>query len=333
MDVKDFLEMFNNNELDVEKYFNSYTTWFSILKKRGLMGEIDPRNASDGEEWQNEYLLWLYDNDRENYYKWIPSLLDDVIFENGQAYLEVSDRGDLAKLFCDGHRYDLSRDTIENILSGDSDVWEHYYETTDNVYRDVIEELTPENDKRLSKYIVDTLSGQQISAETDELQLIATEQGHSEYAEITLENVKRIIDDEETMKELLDNQLSDLKSELYSIHGSAYNSAYESQVWDEIWSELETYFEGNGEWITKPHPYKKNTEIQYFKIPIRSFETDVNDYLYNNKGYGNSGTLEYHGSYLEIMREDRDCLSAQPPDYPDSRRVDKNINEYFKEYI
>jgi len=177
------------------------------------------------------------------------------------------------------------------------------------------------------------LKGQQISAETDELQLIATEQGHPEYVEINLENVKRIIDDEETMKELLNNQLSDLKSELYSIHSSAYNSAYESEVWDEIWSELETYFEGNGEWITKPHPYKKNTEIQYFKIPIRNFETDVNDYLYNNKGYGNSGTLEYHGSYLEIMREDRDCLSAQPPDYPDSRRVDKNINEYFKEYI
>ena len=333
MDVKDFLEMFNNNELDVEKYFNNYANWFSILKKRGLMGEIDPRNASDGEDWQNKYLLWLYDNDRENYYKWIPSLLDDVIFENGQAYLEVSDRGDLAKLFCDGHRYDLSRDTIENILSGDSDVWEHYYETTDNVYRDVIEELTPENGKRLGKYIVETLNGQQISAETDELQLIATEQGHPEYAEITLENVKRIIDDEETMKELLDNQLNDLKSELYSIHGSAYNSAYESQVWDEIWSELETYFKGNGEWITKPHPYKKNTEIQYFKIPIRNFEKDVNDYLFNAKGWGNSGTLEYHGSYLEIMREDRDCLSAQAPDYPDSRRVDKNINEFFKEYI
>jgi len=333
MEIEEFLGMFNNNDLDVKKYFNDYATWFSILKRRGLMGEVNPKNTEGSEEWQNEYLLWLYDNDKENYYKWIPSLLDDVIFENGQAYLEVSDRGDLAKLFCDGHRYDFSKDTIENILSGDSDVWEHYYETTDNVYRDVIEELTPENDKRLGKYIVDTLNGQQISAETDELQLISTEQGHPEYAVITMENVKTIIDDEETMKELLDNQLSDLKGELYSIHSSAYNSAYESEVWDEIWSELETYFEGHGEWVTRPHPYKKNTEIQYFKIPITNFEKDVNDYLFNAKGWGNSGTLEYHGSYLEIMREDRDCLSAQAPDYPNSRRVDKNINEYFKDYI
>jgi hypothetical protein len=177
------------------------------------------------------------------------------------------------------------------------------------------------------------LKGQQISADTDELELIASEQGHPEYVEVDMENVKRIIDDEETMKELLDEQLSDLKSELYSIHSSAYNSAYEEEVWAEIWSELGTYFEGDGEWISKSHPYKKNTEIQYFKIPIKDFDAQVNDYLFNNKGYGNTGTLEFHGSFIEIMKEDRDCLGAQSPDYPDSRKVDKNINTYFKEYI
>jgi hypothetical protein len=329
----EIIEKFNNNDLDVGRYFNDYETFFNILKKRGLMGEIDPKNADGGEDWQNEYLLWLYENDRENYYRWIPSLLNDIIFENGKAYLEIVDRGDLAKLFCDGHRYDLSRDTIESILSGDGDVFEPYWDTTNNVYADVIEELTPENDKRLAEYIIDTFKGQQIPADTDELQLIASEQGHPDYVDVNIENVKRIIDDEETMKELLDDQLSDLKSELYSIHSSAYNSAYEEEVWNEIWSELETYFEGNGEWISKAHPYKKNTQIQYFKIPIKDFEGYVNDYLFNNKGYGNSGTLEYHGSFIEIMKEDRDCLSAQAPDYPDSRKVDKNINEYFKEYI
>jgi hypothetical protein len=329
----EIVEMFNNGDLDVPKYFNDYQTFFKVLKKRGLMGEIDPKNADGGENWQNEYLLWLYENDRENYYKWIPTLLNDVVFENRKAYLEIHDRGDLAKLFCDGHRYDLSRDTIETILSGDGDAYEPYWDTTQDVYSDVIEELTPENDKRLGEYIVKTLNGQQISADTDELQLISSEQGHPDYVEVNMENVKRIIDDEETMKELLGDQLSDLKSELYSIHSSAYNSAYEESVWAELWSELGTYFEGDGEWISKPHPYKKNTEIQYFKIPIRNFESDVNDYLFNNKGYGNSGTLEYHGGFIEIMKEDRDCLSAQAPDYPDYRKLDKNINEYFKHYI
>ena len=331
--LDDIVEKFNNNDLDVQKYFNDYETFFNILKRRGLMGEVDPKNASDGSIWQNEYLLWLYENDKENYYKWIPSLLSDVIIENGKAYLEISDRGDLSSLFCDGNRYDLSRDTIETLLSGEGDFYEPYSNTTDDVYRDVIEELTPDNDKRLGEYIIDMLKGQQISADTDELQLIASEQGHSEYVEVNMENVQRIITDEETMKELFNDQLSDLKGELYSIHSSAYNSAYESSVYDAMWSELGTYFEGNGEWVSKPHPYKKNTQIQYFKIPIRDFELQVNEYLLNNKGYGNSGTLEFHGSFIGIMKEDRDCLSVQAPDYPDSDEVDKNINSYFQDYL
>jgi hypothetical protein len=296
------------------------------------MGDIDPNNADNGGDWQNEYLLWLYDNDKKNYYKWIQTLLNDVVIENGKAYLELSDRGDLARLFCKNDRNGLDRDTIESVLNGDND-WEPYWDTTDNVYRDVIEELTPENDKRLCEYIVDTLKGQQISAETEELELIATEQGHPEYVEVNSENVKRIVDDEESMKELLNGPLDHLKSELYSIHSSSYNSAYEDDVYRSIWYELQDYVVGPGEWITKPHPYKKNTEIQYNKLPLTAFEQDINDYLHNNKGYGNSGTLEYHGSFISIMAEDRDCLTVRVPDYPDSRKVDKNINMYFKEYI
>jgi hypothetical protein len=331
MDINDIIEKFNNNDLNVEKYFNDYETFFNMLKKRGLMGEIDPKNAVSGEHWQNDYLLWLYENDKENYYKWIQTLLDDVVIENGKAYLEIADRSDLAKLFCKNNRNGLSRETIENILDGNSD-WEPYWDTTDNVYRDVIEELTPENDKRLGEYIIETLDGQQITPSTDELELIATEQGHPEYVEVNMENVKRIIDDEETMNELLNNQLESLKSELYSIHSSSYNAAYEDDIWRSIWYELQPYVIGPGQWITKPHPYKKNTEIQYNKLPLTDFESDVNDYLKSNRGY-NNGTLEYHGSFIAIMAEDRDCLSIHVPDYPDSRKVDKNINEYFKDYI
>jgi len=332
MDIDDIIERFNNNNFDVERYFNDYETFFNMLKKRGRMGDIDPNNADNGGDWQNEYLLWLYDNDKKNYYKWIQTLLNDVVIENGKAYLELSDRGDLARLFCKNDRNGLDRDTIESVLNGDND-WEPYWDTTDNVYRDVIEELTPENDKRLCEYIVDTLKGQQISAETEEFELIATEQGHPEYVEVNSENVKRIVDDEESMKELLNGPLDHLKSELYSFHSSSYNSAYEDDVYRSIWYELQDYVVGPGEWITKPHPYKKNTEIQYNKLPLTAFEQDINDYLHNNKGYGNSGTLEYHGSFISIMAEDRDCLTVRVPDYPDSRKVDKNINMYFKEYI
>ena len=334
MNLEDALEDFNNGEFDKWlQIFGSYDVWFRLLKKRGLLDEIDPHNTSDHEVWQNEYLLWLYESDKESYYKWVVRFLEDVIFENGKPYLEISERGDLSKLFCDGNRYDFSRDTIESILTGDGDVFERYWDTTDNVYRDVIEELTPENNKTLSDHIVTELKGKKIFPETTELELIASEQGHPEYFEVNSENVMRIIKDEDSMKELLGDQLSELRGTLYSIHSSAYNSAYEEEVYNDVWDELSNYFEGTGEWVSQPHPYKKNTEIQYFRVPIRNFESDVNNYLYNNKGYGNSGTLEYHGSYIGIMSEDRDCLSLRVSDYPDSRKVDKYINEFFKDYI
>jgi hypothetical protein len=332
MDINDIIEKFNNNDLNVEKYFNDYETFFNMLKKRGLMGEVDPKNADGGEHWQNDYLLWLYENDRENYYKWIQTLLGDVVIENGKAYLEITDRGDLARLFCKNDRNGLSRDSVESILNGDRD-WEPYWNTTEDVYSDVIEELTPENDKRLQEYIVNILEGQEVTGLSDELQLIASEQGHPDYVEVNMENVKRIVDDKESMNELLNGPLYELKSELYSIHSSSYNAAYEDDIYRSIWYELQPYVIGPGEWITKPHPYKKNTEIQYNKLPLTDFENDINDYLKNNRGYGSSGTLEYHGSFISIMAEDRDCLSVNTPDYPDSRKVDKNINEYFKDYI
>lgn len=332
MDFNDIVEKFNNGDLDVKQYFNDYETFFSILKKRGLMGEIDPNNATDGEEWQNEYLIWLSHNDKDAFYKWVLSLLNDVVIKDGVVYLDVDDRSELSKLFCDRGRNDISRDTIESILSGESD-WEPYYDTTDNVYRDVIEELNDDNLKRLSEYIVENLEGKGIEPETDVLSEIAEEQGNPEQAYITFDNVAKVINSEETMDYLFDTDLDDLKSELYSIHSNSYNSAYESEVWRSVMNELGTYFVGYGEFVSRPHKYKKDTTVQNFIIPIANFESDVVGFLEDGKGYGNTGTLEYWGSYLGMMNEWADCLSVHAPDYPDSSEVDKNINEMFRDYI
>lgn len=334
MDFDNLVEKFNNGDLDVVRYFNDYNTFFSILERRGLMSEIDPKNASDSEIWQNDYLLWIYEIDGKKFLDEIVKLLDNdlIMDENGNIFLEISDRGDLASLFCSNYRNDLSRETIEAILSGDGEYYESYSNTTDNVFRDVIEELTSENDRRLQEYIVNMLKDSQISTESEELELIASEQGHPEYATITSENVKRIIDDEESMNYLFENGLEDLKLELYSIHSSAYNSAYEEEVYDSIFSKIQEYFDGNGQFTSIPHAYKKDTMKEIFKIPVGSnFEDIILDYLHNNKSGGT--TLQYWGSYLSLLGDYRDCLSVYPPDYPDSRKVDKNINEFFRDYI
>jgi hypothetical protein len=332
MDFNDLVEKFNNGDLDVKQYFNDYETFFNILKKRGLMSEIDPNNATDGEEWQNEYLIWLYHNDKEAFTKWVLSLVNDVVYKDGVYYLDVDDRSELSKLFCDGGRNDISRDTIESILSGESD-WEPYWDTTDNVYRDVVEELNEDNLKRLKEYIVENLEGFWIEPETDILSEIAEEQGNPAQARITYDNVDRVVNSEETMNYLFENELQDLKSELYSVHSNSYNAAYENEVWQSVMNELGTYFIGNGEFVMRPHRYKKDTQVQNFVIPIANFESDIVGFLEDGKGYGNSGTLEYWGSYLGMMEDWANCLSVHSPDYPDFREVDKNINEMFRDYI
>jgi hypothetical protein len=142
-----------------------------------------------------------------------------------------------------------------------------------------------------------------------------------------------VVDDEETMKELMDNELDELKSELYNIYSNAYNSAYEEELFEGVWSELYEYFDiEKREWVSRPHGYKKDTEVQMFRVPILGFESFITDYLEANKGY-HSGTLEYWGSYLSILREEISCLSFYGPDYPDSRKVDKNINSYFNDHL
>lgn len=334
MEFEYFVNKFNTGELDVEKYFNNYETFFNILKKRGYMSMVHP-SAQGSEEWQNEYLIWLYEEDRKKFYEYVVKLLSDdlIIDDNGNIFLEIKNRGDLSSIFCSG-RNEISRETVEQILSGEGDAWDHVWDTTDNVYRDVIEELTPENDKRLQEYIVDTLKDKQIEPESEELELIATEQGHPEYALINSENVKRIIDSEESMNYLFENGLEDLKSELQSIHNNSYTSAYEEEIYEDIFDKINEYFNGRGEWISKPHTYKKDTTVEFFKIPVAgNFDSIILDYLNDNKTYGNSGTLEYWSSYLSILKEYSDCLSVYPPDYANSRLVDKNINMFFQDYF
>ena len=143
MDINDLIERFNNGDLDVEGYFNDYETFFNILKKRGFMSQVDPE-APNSEEWQNEYLIWLYSNDQEKFNLYIEKFLGDVEIVNGTPYLILDSQGELSKLFCRGHRNNIDQDTVESILSGEHEM-DYYDYSTDDVYRDVVQELTKEN--------------------------------------------------------------------------------------------------------------------------------------------------------------------------------------------
>lgn len=325
MDIDEVIELFNDTELDVNKYFNDSETFFKIMDKRGRIDDLD----LETNYMENDYLLYLSETNTEKFREEVAKQISDVTFGGEVPVLQLNDASDLAKLFCAG-RNDISQDTIREILLGEAD-WDRYWDTTDDVYRDVIEELNEENLKYLYEYIVKNLGGVQIEPETELLSEIASSQ-NTDYATITMVNVEYVVRDSETMGYLLDRDLSELDSELNSIHSNAYNMAYETAVFREVWGKLDDMFDvEKRKYIYKPHPYKKETQIEVLEIPIRNFYEPIRDYLYNNKG--TSQTLEYFGNFIDILEENGECLSVWSPDYPDSSEIDKNINEIFGDYI
>jgi len=332
MDIEELIESWNEGDTSFLPYFgNDIISFFKFVYRKGLFDELDSNSLNDN--YRNELLLFYREINEAKFLEEVLSELSDVEMIDGQPYF-IGDREDFAQLFCDYSRNGLSRDTVEELLTGEynshSYGW-NSYDLTDNVYRDVIGELTKENLLYLKEYIIKSLKGEQIEPYTDLLEDYAKQQGHPEYVIIDQSNIDQVVDDEETMDALMDNELGELKGELYSIYGSAYNNAYEEELYEDVIKELDTYF-GKGQWISKPHTYKKDTTVEKYKAPIHNFEQDIVDYLESGRGYG-YGTLSYQGSYVGVLRDLHVCLSVYPSGYADSRLVDKNINMYFNDYI
>jgi len=145
-----------------------------------------------------------------------------------------------------------------------------------------------------------------------------------------------LIEDKEAMEELMNGDLSDLKSELYSIHSNAYNGAYENMIYKEVMEGLKEYFSSPIEEVTK-QVGEKTKYTPYIKI--RDFYSNVMNFINSNLGGGYSdSTLEYYGSYTSMMSQlfndgTYDAIDFRVDDYPDYREVDEAINDYFGDYI
>jgi hypothetical protein len=255
------------------------------------------------------------------------------------VYIFIKDREELADLFQTGGRDSGPKEYAKSVLGEDS--WEPYWDTTDNVWRDVIEDLNDKNKSILSEYIIKNIGGQEFSVEDYQDGLFGNfsdEQGTEGSFQITNDNVMVLIDNERAMNEMLDGELSDLKSELYSVHNNAYNSAYESEIYNDIWNELSTYFEPKSwETVKKERHDGKVYYEEYLKIS--DFPQIIYDFLVANESHTyNESFLEYWGSFVGIVTSLMDdgeysWLDFRIPDYPDWGLTKKHINEYFPDYI
>ena len=321
------IQDFNEGDYDLlETAFNGdANAFFNYANKKGKIEEIiaDDYNHND---YDNDYSLWVSNNKPEIFRKIIEDKLSDVTYIDGKWYFITSDRGDLSKLYCDDR--DIGRNTIESILSGEYDSSD-YWDSGIDVYDNVIDDLNDQNKQTLIERLLEELKDEEILPSTDLLKEIASSQGHDEYVSLDTETLSRIINDKESIKEILPD---DLESELVSLYWSAYNVAYEDELYESIWSELDTIFEGNGEWTQTPSPYDKNKFTQKFQIPFIDLESIVKDYLEDNLRYKDR-TLEYWGNIINIIDDTHECLRVRVPEYAGWTETKQNINSLYNDYI
>jgi hypothetical protein len=349
MDLKQIIQNFNDGDWeDVSPIFNrKITTFLKFLKGKNLLDRIDINQIPEDEfpemefldslglldnleyssvpdESSNKFLLYKLEKTPTETLAFIcDKLLTDVELRGEDYYLRLRDREELSDFFKDYSRETSPKDVARSVLGEDS--WDPYWDTTSDIYRDVIEVLTKKNLAVISHYIIDRIGNQVLSTDDYDTQFFDEISNESGEFTITTENVDELLRDEKSIKLLLNDDLNDLKQELYSLHNNSYNSAYENEIYSSVMSELERLFVGN------------IIEDKY--IQIRDFYNDVHKFLSTFEGSGyNDENLDYHGSYTGIIKQlmdedEMEFLDFRIPDYPDYQEVDKNINDMLTSYI
>jgi len=335
------LEKFNEGDLDefLGPLRGRILPIISLIDRGGLLDGINLSEASNS-EYHNDVYSYIAEKYPEKFQSMMLDLFSDEISsgDDGRVFLTLGDKGDLSELFCDGYRNSLSQKNIKAILDGENE-WGRFDDTTDNVYRDVIEDLSPKNQQILYQRILKDSQEEteKILPETELLEEIAVEQGHDDFVELTEENIPRIFSDEDSALSVL-GILENLRSDLYSVHSSAYNSAYESELYQEVMDSMSYFFVGNGDWVSKPSP-KDPTKTQYL------FKIEVNDFFGLMKKYFNEmiredeyHTVNYQGTFMNVLLDGLymdvyDCISVYGSDYADWSKVKEDIDEIFSDYI
>jgi hypothetical protein len=336
-----YVNDFNTGDIDhLVDMFDSMENILRFFHKKDLLQYIDPFDT-DVEDYQLEILNYLLNvvNDKKTL-EYCVAQLSDIVVKDGGYYLRVKDREDLSDLFYDGGRDTSARDVAKAVFG--EDMWEPYSNTTDDVYRDVIEELNPDNVERLKKYILDVLTNWKIEVDDGSPDLFNNYSDDGIFY-LTSENVGDVIGDEESMKYLMnEGYLDDLESELSSIHFNAYNQAYESEIYTDVMNELETFFDTkSAKWEASP-PFEgsqKLVEFYYLKFNPNEVANSIKKYIADRNNWGYSeNNISYVSTWLNMMNTfmdngDEPWLDFRIPDYADGYLVDKYINEMFPDYI
>lgn len=326
-------------------HFKNLGNFISTMNNLGLLNHFDPFSY-ELSEYQNEIFYAFYKNDTSFIWTLIDKYLSDVTKIGDKFYIDT-DYGDLSELF-NTYRSDISQSTISEILSGDYEM--NWWDVTDDEYRDIYEELIPEKKQLVDNRIREELKKWgTMETGSDLMEEIAEEQGRDD-VELTDEVINRLFDDEETMRFLINSQLPDIRTDLYSTYNGCYTSTLFDEWYESLWNELEGFaidsIEGREDYTYQKDTWDKDgnrIKKTYYGVryPVTKCLHDVAvEYLVANKNHTYSdNTFEYWGSYMGILKAlvsdgDRDELRVpRLDDWPDSTKVSKCVNEYIGDYF
>lgn len=324
-----YIEQFNDGETDFVKVFGGWENFLKVVEMKGLTDElVTPEDSYPA--IQNYLILYFLRNNKKKFQEEVVKLLSDVEVINGEYYFKTSESpGEvLSKLTCKNSREGLSPERVEEIIDGENDPF-FFDNTTDDVYRDVVDDLNEKNLDVLANSIYETLKD--VDVEVDEKLDELTDQ---DTIRLTLEQIENIVlKDDDTFEHVMKNYASDLFDNLESIHRYAYEQAYVDEVHEDIWSEFSDVFEGKPTWSTEQHPYAQNKKIEVWRMKLPNFEYHINQYLDSSYPAAPYDTLTYQGSYLEMLSGGlEECKNVYPPDYADWTKTKENINESFLDW-
>jgi hypothetical protein len=364
--AKNLVDIFNNGDYyeDIEPYFNDHITFFKFIKKYGLLDEIDLGQISY-RDWDDDIINYLDENGvlsnlsyedappelknvlllrklNEDYEGTIlfiiNNLLTDVEIRNGGFYLYLRGREELANFYCGSNRRSNGvRYVAEQVFSEDGLDYD-LYDSNTKPY-ETVTELDDTNLTKLKDIIYKEVGNAELSLDdynSDFFESLSEEQGTPGYFRIRPEDLNDLLKDVDATNELFGNDLDDVGQELRSLYHNAENHAYESEIYELIYGGLDEFFEGKIDEV----PIESNGKTRYFHyIKIRDFVKEIRNFLENNKGstYGDS-FLEYYGTYSDLLvglinDGILECIDVRIPDYPDYSMTQKNINDYFNDYI
>lgn len=326
MDIVDFLEDNDINDV-IKKYFsNNFDSFMSFLDKSGLVERfIDDLIEENFYKTMNYYIKddpeYVIDYITDKYF-------GDVKLEGNTLWMTMS-RENLSNLFYEDTRGDGSRGVAKFVLSEDYMEFFNYVDYHD-LENDIIDILTPENLINLKKAVYKEIEGQEIEIDGEEV-----------FA--TLNTIMNISNSE--LSEIIKNHTPDIHGELNNLYNTSYEYAYHEELYDLVMDELRSFF--GYENFSREIPYKRKTvkkgtteiiEVNdyMFQVNVSNILPKVVETVLEYGGYESDNDFEYLGSFesvLELYLKEEGFLDFRVPDYADYRLTEKNINDLFKDYI